>query len=149
MSFLLFQACKEQRKKKNVVDGPLLQSRRDFALPPTHESACQRVRAKGGVRIANVQSIRASPLSRFFSPAPFSRRRHRGSAITLMKMKMIGTVVSVITQLVTRPNGISVPFLRGRDCPGTGGVIDTGREGAENLRWIYFFLHFHSSCCFL
>lgn len=62
--------------------------------------------------------------------------------ITLMKMKMIGTVVSVITQLVTRPNGISVPFLREGVCPGPDGVIDTGREGAENLRWIYLFLRF-------
>lgn len=99
------------------------------------------VQKRGGVPVtvtANVQSIRASLSTPLLPLAAFSRRRHRGSVITLMKIQD-PSLCNYATRHVTRPNGIRVPplpppFLRGYDCPEPDGVIETrsGEEGGEN-----------------
>ena len=68
--------------------------------------------------------------------------------ITLMKM-IAGTGVSVITQLVTRSNGISIPLSsRTTIVPARGGVIETGpREFREFDEDSFFF--FFSLCIFV
>lgn len=94
-----------------------------------------RTRERGPYEQWNVQSIRASPpVSRFFFTTPFSSgRRRRGSVITLMKM-IAGTGVSVITQLVTRSNGISIPLSsRTAIVPARGGVIEIGPRGCREF----------------
>lgn len=55
-------------------------------------------------------------------------------------MKMIaGADASVITQLVTRPDGTSIPFLRGYNCPGSGGVIETAERALRIRGGLIFF----------
>lgn len=136
-----------ERKKKNVVRAspslsPLQASQSGISRLQRGGRATRAnayVQKRGGVPVtvtANVQSIRATLSTPLLPLAAFSRRRHRGSVITLMKIQD-PSLCNYATRHVTRPNGIRVllpsPFLRGYDCPEHGGSNWNGsKEGGEN-----------------